>query len=335
MKTLLVGCGSIGSRHLRNLRHLGLGPVACFDVDPSRAAAAARDHEATAFTTLDAALAWSPTIAIVCTPTDTHLDVARRCLANAAHVFVEKPLSHRVDGLEAFEAAAVSSGRVVLVACNMRFHAGVRSVRETVASGRIGKPQIIRAHFAHYLPNWRPTTDYQQTYSADGRRGGGIVLEAIHEIDYVRLLDGDLVDVHAAGGSYGNLSMSGEDVAVVTARTIGGAFVQLSLDCLRPLKSRGCEVIGSEGSVRWLSEGRQPERLVVEWSNRDGSKREEILRDDTYDGNAMYRAELEHFLSCVNTAAQPEQDVHAAAHALRIALAVQAQLTTNTVAAVR
>lgn len=326
MKIVVVGCGSIGVRHLRNLRELGAGDVRAVDVERTRAELAARTTGVRFFATLQGALDWRPDAAVICTPTHTHLETARQYLAAGAHVLIEKPVSHSMDGTRAFAEFAATVDRVVLVACNMRFHPGVRTVREVVETRRIGTPQVVRAHFAHYLPNWRPGCDYRQSYSAQAAHGGGVILEGIHELDYVRLLAGDAVSVVAAGGRFGALQLDGEDTATLAIHTTRGAYAEIHLDCLQPVKSRGATVIGSEGTVRWHSDGRNPERVVVEWSNVDGSEREELLRHDGYDGNEMYRQELQHFMSCVESGAPPEQDLASAMRVLEVAVAAQAQL---------
>jgi hypothetical protein len=90
---LVLGCGSIGQRHLRNAATLGVPERLGFDPDPARRAEAAATG-ATVFDDLEAALSAGADAEYVCTPPSSHVALALRALETGAHLFVEKPLSH-------------------------------------------------------------------------------------------------------------------------------------------------------------------------------------------------------------------------------------------------
>src|SRR5207237_5533478 len=102
-RILILGAGSIGTRHLANLRQLDAGPLAVYDVDATRSERAAAQHGARAFSDLDAALAWQPELALIATPNHLHVAQAQRCAEIGAHLFVEKPLANALDGIDTLE----------------------------------------------------------------------------------------------------------------------------------------------------------------------------------------------------------------------------------------
>src|SRR5580765_6289181 len=95
----VVGCGSIGRRHLRNLRCLGVRRVIAVDTDGQRLATAAGELGGvlTTCSSVDEALAQGARAIIVAVPPYLHVGFARAAVAAGADVFVEKPLSHTCD----------------------------------------------------------------------------------------------------------------------------------------------------------------------------------------------------------------------------------------------
>lgn len=326
MKFAVIGCGSIGRRHLANLMALRAGDVAVCDIDSSRVEEAATAFGVRGFRVTDDVLAWGPDGVVVCTPTHQHVPVALAAIAAGAHVFVEKPLAASLDGVAALERRAASAGRAVLVGCNMRFHPGITHLKRALDSGLLRSPLVFRAHFSHSLPNWRPGRDYRLLYSARRSQGGGIVMEAVHEIDYLRWLGGEVTAVEAIGGRFSALEIDSEDLALLLLRFSAGGAGLVHLDYLRPVKSRGCEVIGEEGLLSWTSEGKTPERVRVACYSSATGAWEELYRTDDYDANEMYRAELQHFLDCVAGNSRPLLDVPGGRRVLELALAARAQV---------
>jgi predicted dehydrogenase len=130
MRALVLGCGSIGARHARNLASLDV-EVIVSDPAADRARAVALELGALIAERNEA----SADIAIVATPTVQHPADLEWCLARGMHTFVEKPLAATRDGLARAVASAGASDRVTMVACNLRFTEGYRLVSPRLAAG--------------------------------------------------------------------------------------------------------------------------------------------------------------------------------------------------------
>src|SRR5688572_3649083 len=131
---VVVGGGSIGSRHVRNLHSLGQRDIVVVEPNNDRRVTIARDYEVAVYATLDAAMEGAPRAVLVCTPPYRHVEVARAALEAGAHLFIEKPLSHTLDSVEALLAAAADKGRIILVGYNLRYHPGLIKVESLIRS---------------------------------------------------------------------------------------------------------------------------------------------------------------------------------------------------------
>jgi predicted dehydrogenase len=186
MKGLVVGCGSIGKRHLQNLRALGVADLGVVESDSSRRQQVAGEMGIAAFAQLADGLRWFPDFVVIATPTHFHISQAMEVASKGCAVFVEKPLSHTSDGVSELVNVIGQSGLVSMVGCNMRFHPGPKKVKELLDAGALGRILSARVYVGSYLPDWRPGTDYRQNYAARDENGGGCILDCIHEIDLTR-----------------------------------------------------------------------------------------------------------------------------------------------------
>jgi predicted dehydrogenase len=323
MKCLVVGAGSIGRRHLRNLRSLDAGSLSVCETDQPARESATREFGAKGHARLTDALDAGPEVVLVCTPTHQHIPVARAALEANAHIFIEKPLAASLEDIKDLASLAQTRRRTALVGCNMRFHPGVARLKGALEQSAIKRPLYFRARFSHFLPNWRPGSDYRLTYSARRDWGGGILLEGVHEFDYLRWLGGEVVRVAGHAAHVSDLDIDGEDCALVLLQFEGGALGQIHLDYLSPHKLRGCEIIGEDGVLRWQSDGKNPEIVQVERSGGPGGSREILYRCEAYDSNLMYLEELKHFLQCLEGSATPALDIEGATRVLALALAAR------------
>ena len=215
------------------------------------------------------------------------MHAARACATAGCHLLIEKPLAAAADGIPELAALAARSGLGISVAYQLRFHPAIVRMRELVCGGLIGRVLSMRAEYGQYLPAWRPARDYRETYTAQSAQGGGILLDASHEIDYVRWIAGEVRSVFATLGRLSALEMDAEDTAALVLRLDGPALAEIHLDCVRRGYARGCAIVGSEGTVQWDSQ------TGLRITAADGSVREEAIVPDP---NAAYVAELDAFL---------------------------------------
>lgn len=284
MRILVIGCGSIGARHAQNAMHWA--EVGVIDANPE-AAASLQQQGAPLFSDLADALSWQPDGIVVATPHSSHVSIAMQCLTAGVPMLIEKPLSdsmQEADGLREAAAKAAGSPKVFGV-CNLRFHPGPAALKSHL--GKIGEPLFCRAYFGSYLPAMRPNRDYRDVYAAHYDQGGGIVLDTIHELDLVAWLLGPITRVGGASARLSDLEMDVEDYAEIHLAHKCGARSQVHMDYLQRYKTRGCEIIGTEGTLNWRSIGKRPEQMHVEFLSATG-ERTLVATQDAVDPSQMY-----------------------------------------------
>jgi predicted dehydrogenase len=317
---LVAGAGSIGRRHLANLRQLGARRLAATDPAATRLQTVVEELGVQGFQDFKAALEnFKPEVVFVCTPPVFHVEQALGALQSGADVFIEKPLSHSMEGVSALMAEACKRGRVVQVGYNLRFHPGVRMLKRLVDEGVAGRILWARAEVAQYLPDWRPWQDYRQSYTARRELGGGIILDASHELDYILWLLGPPSELICMAGQVSGLEVNVEDCATIVMRLRSGAQADVHMDFVQRTASRSCVLAGDHARIEW--DHRQNEVRVL----RPESPAEVIKYD--FEMNQMYVAEIEEFFSCVHNRMTANRTLIEAELTLQVALGALASAT--------
>ena len=263
MKILIVGCGSIGKKHIRNILSLKIGEVTACDVDGRKRADAEKEFAIGVYRNLNDAMNCSRhDAAFICTPPSFHVDQALLLLNHGMHCFIEKPLSNDLAKVDDLIELADRKKKIVMVGYNLRFSASLKKIKNLINSGTIGKILFLRASVGYYLPYWRPYEDYREGYGSKQELGGGIILDASHEIDYVRYLLGDASQVFAVCRKLSKLEIDTEDFAEITMHFESGAYAQIHLDYLQSNYRRSCEIVGENGMLLWDIN----ERLIKHYS---------------------------------------------------------------------
>ena len=198
----VIGLGFMGRTHLAAYRDANKEGHACrvvglcdAEIERFQGAPAQRgniekeeteplyDPKAVRFTTLPEELFADPEVELVsiCTPTDTHVQLAERALAAGKHVLVEKPLSLKADDAERLAAIAREVDRVCMPAMCMRFWPGWSWLRETIREGRYGAVKSAVFRRLGSPPSWSP--DF---YANSQRTGGALFDLHVHDADFVR-----------------------------------------------------------------------------------------------------------------------------------------------------
>jgi len=238
MKLLVIGCGSIGERHIRNLKALSVGDIIANDISVNRLVEIEKAYGIKTYIDIEEALAQKPDAVLIATPTSSHLPQALVASKRGCHLFIEKPLSHTLDGVDELIEIVAQKKLVALISCNMRFHHSILLMKELLDRGSIGKVISARLQSGFYLPDWHPDEDYRESYSANKHLGGGVILDGIHEIDYIRWFLGEIRQVFCFAGKFSNLEIDTEDIAEILLKFETGAIAEIHLDYIQRFRGR-------------------------------------------------------------------------------------------------
>lgn len=292
-RAVIVGLGSIGRRHLATLRRLRPEiEIGIWRHSRASADAEAANEHPVLFTAEEVA-SFAPQIAVVANPAPFHLWAASALAALGVHLLIEKPLSHTVSGIDELIARCRARDLVLMTGYTLRFSRPLQLLHEALTSGRIGRLMYVRAEVGSYLPDWRPGSDYRQVVSARQELGGGAVLELSHELDYVRWLCGEITSVNAHVSRLSGLEIEVEDTAEIMMRFESGVLGSVHLDMVQRVPVRRCRLVGTDGTLE--SDG----ITGGVYLQRPAEEGTEIHPPGVTRPDAMYEAQLTHFLECV------------------------------------
>lgn len=351
MRLAVLGLGSAGTRHASNALRLGCGLV-LFDPDEDAVRDAARrlesqrlaipDDESALHSpqlserstahaevaiagSADAAIEAEVDAVIVASPTASHAEQILKAAEAGLPVLVEKPVA--LGATQALELLEGVAGRVpTMVGYNLRFCAPVLRAKELVAENRLGRVITASFWFGYDVRKWRPGRDWKTTYSSSAAQGGGILLEASHELDLCNWMLGPVDSVRGAVvARSGLLDSDVHDIAAALLTTKDGATVSLGLDEISPVYRRGFEIVGTEAVVRydWTEE------TFHLLSRADGGTRaptSDVSHDQERlppDVEGSYLAELRHFLDCLRNGTPPSPGLRDGVAALQLAAAIE------------
>jgi len=314
MRIAIIGCGSIGQRHIRNLRTLGYEDLMVFDPLERVSRTIAQEVGAAVCLTIDELLTRAPDVACITSPSNHHIRTAARFADAGCHLFIEKPLSHSLSGLQELCDTVARREIITMVACNMRFHAGPIEVQRLLQAQRIGRVLAARLHTGSYLPSWRPTQDYTQSYSASTEWGGAI-LDCIHEIDIALWLFGKAKLISAVVLPANAIGLETDGLAELLLRHDTQVLSSLHLNFIQRDYRRSYEIIGEQGTIYWDWQAH-----TVRVFAGDGSLQETIIEPATFELNTMYLDEMRHFIDAVMKRQPTVNPIEQARDALRIAL---------------
>jgi UDP-N-acetyl-2-amino-2-deoxyglucuronate dehydrogenase len=212
--------------HLQAIEnHAGIELVGVCDIDPARVAAVAGRYGVPGFTDHRQLLeAVHPEVVHVCTPHNRHVPVAIDCLDAGVAVLAEKPVAHTVAEAERLiRAAGAHPGVKIGICLQNRYNATAQAARELLESGKLG---TVLGGSATVL--WHRDREYYAKRPWRGRvrdSGGGVLInQAIHTLDLMEWLLGDVVQVRGHAGHHGpDGVVDVEDTAYALLEHAGGA----------------------------------------------------------------------------------------------------------------
>lgn len=322
---LIASLGSIGRRHLRNLRMLRPDSEIAILRRPEQAGEAPPAEASRQFGSLAEALDFGPDAAILAGPATTHVPLALELVDRSIAVLIEKPLSHDLAGVAELRRRAAIGRVPVMIGYNLRYNPALIAFRERLLAGVLGDIWSVRAEVGQYLPGWRPQADYRQGVSASAALGGGVLLELSHEIDYIYWLFGMPDRVTARGGKLSSLEIDVEDlVELCLEYDRPRRLVNIHLDFLQRTVTRSCKAIGAYGNATW-----DGMRDLVTLALAEPEQLTETIELPMADRNQMYVDELRAFLASAEERAPIQIGLDEAADVLAIVMAARKSMASG------
>lgn len=216
-KILVVGCGSIGERHLRCFLKTGRAEVSACDTNPALLQKMKSEYGVPTFADLKAALAEeSFDGAVICTPAHTHIPIAIMALKANAALLIEKPLAVKLDGIGDLKSELDKAKKFVGVAYVYHFMPAVQAAREFLLKGSLGKLLQVSVVSGQHFPTYRPA--YREIYYNKHETGGGAIQDALtHLVNALEWMVGPTTKVYCEAAHQHLDGVTVEDTVCVTA----------------------------------------------------------------------------------------------------------------------
>lgn len=349
-KTILLGAGSIGKRHLMNAVTAGVRCITIVDPREDRQKEA-RERAEQAFRALspgqktqalDLSFAGTSEEAyqkygsfqavLIAMPPSAHLREVEKAIQCGAAIFCEKPLakddlkwSYALELLEEIENRKL----VTLVAYNYRFCAQLMQLRQLLQSDVVGKIHSIRGMFSECVRDWHPWEGLN-FYMSSKELGGGALLDESHLVDLCRWLFGDISEVVAFNEAISSLKnepvFETDDLVEMMVRFESGAVGSIHMDLFGRYHQKRIEVVGETGSLFWHFDNSDLASNRIEiWRGKRGmitpntTQRvpEAVYHTDWNERNVMYLEEMRYFYQSIEAKKNLRSDVPTIADGLK------------------
>ncbi|MDG2240298.1 MAG: Gfo/Idh/MocA family oxidoreductase [Longimicrobiales bacterium] len=308
MKAIIAGLGSIGMRHARNLRSLGVQDLIGFDPTAERRSRFVEEFGTTAVSGFAEGLKSAPDLAVIASPNRFHVEQAMLCAEAGCHLFVEKPLGTTLKGIDGLKRVVSEKGLFAHVGSNFKFHPALLKMQELIQSGALGRITGAQILAGQWLPGWHPWEDYRKVYSARSDLGGGIVFDT-HEFDYLTWLLGPAEQISGFTTNSGALEIDTEDVAAACLVFSSGVIATIQVDYIQRAYRRRYHISGDSGTIEWdFAKG------LLDFYSIESD--ETVTFDVSEEVNEMYLRQMEHVLEGTRTDIAPMTSLDQAAHVL-------------------
>ena len=259
----IIGCGMIAHFHAEAIKRMkGSRLVSCFSSNPASADAFAAAHAGvTPYHDLDQMLA-DPSLNIVCicTPSGAHLEPAVKAAQAKKHVVIEKPMEITLKRCDAILDACHRNGVMLCPIFQSRFSPANIALKEAITEGRFGKLTLgdtfvkwwrTQPYYDGPQPKGSKTpvkTGWRGTWNLDG--GGAYMNQAIHNVDLLYWLMGDIAEVNAVTATLAHERIEVEDIGVAAVKFKNGAVGTITAStAVWPGLLKKTEIHGTTGSA--------------------------------------------------------------------------------------
>ncbi|PIQ85226.1 MAG: hypothetical protein COV74_09715 [Candidatus Omnitrophica bacterium CG11_big_fil_rev_8_21_14_0_20_45_26] len=320
MKFGIIGLGSIGKRHGRNLIALGVQPSDIIGVDlreDRRQEAKEKLNLTKTVSSIDELCADKIDCAFICSPTSLHTAHAKQLIQHGVALFIEKPAAHQLDEELSELAKQIEAKQIkTLVGYVFRFSDHVRHLKALLDQRVIGRILSVRGEFSEYLPDWHPWEDYRSFYMAKKSMGGGSLLDQSHILDLCHYLFGEIDEVFAFNGKASQLEVEADDFAEMSVRFKSGLIGSVHQDMFGREHKKFLDIKGEKGNLFW-----NVYQLSV--THYDGETKKSKTYTFGTDHNQMYLNQTRHLLDILENKQQSLIPLEVGLHTMAVIQAVE------------
>ena len=308
---LIIGLGSIGSRHLKIIKQLR--PEININL-LRRKESIENNLEKLAnkiFYDKKDALKENLDGVIIASPSSMHINQAINFLDLNIPIFIEKPISNNLEDYLKFKKLAEIKNAKILVGYVLRYSKILNEYRRLIKENIIGKQIYVDIKYSSFLPDWRSNINYKNSVSSKDNLGGGALLELSHELDYANWLFGPFTEIKAIRNNTKQLEIDVEDIVKLIAINKNRCLINIHLDFSSKISERYCCLNGSKGFIKLdFINIKISSKLNIE----KGIKSYKI--ESNY--NDMYIYQMEHFLKCIENNIKPLVTLEESAEIMRM-----------------
>ena len=246
---LVIGCGSIGERHLRCLLQTGNARVASCDTNPVLLEKITNEYQVTTFASLKEAFSAQQFDGVViCTPAHTHIGIALTSLQQNAALLIEKPLSVGFERVGELKSEAIKSKKFIGVAYVLHLLPSIQGARDFLRTGALGKPLQVTVVSGQHFPTFRPA--YREIYYNKHEAGGGAIQDALtHSVNAVEWIVGPTTRVFCEAAHQSLEGVTVEDTVSISAKN-ENVIVNYSLNQFQAPNETTIQINCEGGSVK-------------------------------------------------------------------------------------
>ena len=316
MRVAVIGLAGVGRAHVdRWAKSPNAELVSVCDINRQIADEFASEYEVKGYTSTEEMLDTEDLTAIsICTPPKVHLALTRMAAAGGIHVLCEKPMASTVSDCQEMIDVCRSAGVVLQIGHKKRFIPPLLRLKE-LTDGQFGPIQYMVHRYPH------PGMSNKDWFWAEDDGGGPILENAVHAADILGFLMGDVERVYAEGGTFFAPHRKPQiDCAMFTLRFKSGAIgvVNAGMVSMGGFSFEDFYVANENGVAEVI--GRFDSAETLRYSFRDDP---ETLQEENYPNFDSFRAEIEHFIECIQTGNEPRASGKAGMKAVAICRAVK------------
>ena len=244
----IIGLGSIGIRHLKNIVSVLKEQGKSYSIDLVRSGKGKELDSEIAKHINQIYYSYDPVpndydVLFITNPTYLHFETIQQFVSKTKHMFIEKPIFDNID-VPLIELG-LKRDSTYYVACPLRYTDVIQYLKDQLKKMNVFSVRVI---CSSYLPEWRPNQDYRNSYSAHKDQGGGVSIDLIHEWDYLCYLFGEPDEVLNLRGTFSNLEIDSDDISLYIAK-YDSMLVEVHLDYFGRQTIREVQIFADEDTI--------------------------------------------------------------------------------------